>query len=264
MNELAARCAHARTTGQKLLSIYLTAGFPQPAATTELARAIFDAGADFMELGIPYSDPIADGPVIQRASTVALAAGTRLDDVFRLAGVISQWGPVVLMGYFNSVLGRGPARFLDAASAAGVSALILPDLLADSESEFQLLARDKALPVIPFVAPTTRVERMRALSATAAPFVYAVSVTGVTGARGDVPPEVNEYLARVRAAVDKPLLAGFGVSDAATARQLAQHTDGVIVGSAIVRRIDESRTTAAAVSAVSALVQEIKSAIAGG
>ncbi|MBI5060616.1 tryptophan synthase subunit alpha [candidate division KSB1 bacterium] len=261
MSDLASLCIHARERGAKLLSIYLTAGYPDLSATVELARAIFDAGADFMELGIPFSDPIADGPVIQRAATAALAAGTKLDHVFAMAQAISALGPIVLMGYYNSVLGRGATSFLASARTAGVHGLILPDLLWDAEPEFHDLALQHGLPLIPFVAPTTGDERMRALNETQVPFVYAVSVTGVTGSRGTVPAEVSEYLLRVRSAVSQPVMVGFGVSNGDTARQLAEHADGVIVGSAIIRRIDESRTRGQAIPAVSALVRELKLAI---
>ena len=261
MSELADRCAAARASGTKLLSIYLTAGFPDRGATLDLARAIFDAGADFMELGIPFSDPMADGPVIQHASTVALAAGTRLGDVFELCARISALGPVALMGYFNSVLGCGEASFLTAARDAGAQALILPDLLPENEPEFHRQAQAHGVPTIAFVAPTTPLPRMQALDQRGAPFVYAVSVTGVTGSRGELPAEVMNYLATVRVAVRNPLMVGFGVSGGDSARQLAEHADGVIVGSAVIRRIADSANLAEAVNSVAALVGEIKQAI---
>ncbi len=261
MHDLFALCDSARAERRKLLSIYLTAGFPDARWTVPLARAIFDSGADMIELGVPYSDPIADGPTIQHASKVALDAGMKLDHLFELAAEVAQRGPTLLMGYFNSVLGRAPERFLDEAQRSGICGLIIPDLLYDAEPDFRAMSQSHLLPIIPFLAPTSTAERMEQLRQDNSPFVYAVSITGVTGTRTGVAQETVSYIRNASRIIGRPVLAGFGVSNSASARELCQAADGVIVGSAVVKRIQDARNAEDAVNRVSAFVSELRQAI---
>jgi tryptophan synthase alpha chain len=261
MHDLTTICATARSSGRKLLSLYLTTGYPQRTWTAPLATAIFAGGADLLELGIPYSDPIADGPVIQSASTASLASGTRLADVFSLATEISPCGPVLLMGYYNSVLGSGAEKFITRAAESAVSGLIIPDLLWGEDPEFWQACAARKLPIIPFVAPTTTAARLAEINRVTTPFVYAVSITGVTGARASLPLDVRDYLTRARAALTAPLLVGFGISTPNSARELKLHCDGVIVGSALINLIQKSATLSDACESVREFVAELRTAL---
>ncbi len=261
MLNLRSLCEGARAGKGKLLSVYLTAGFPELPWTIPLARTIFESGGDFLELGIPFSDPIADGPTIQEASTLALRAGTRLHDVFDVAHEIADKKPVLLMGYSNMLLAGDDCGILEKSKQSGVAGFIIPDLLLGEEAQWTERAAEKGLTVIPFVAPTTPMSRLRALNKTNAPFVYAVSVAGVTGERREVPDEVLDYLRRARREITLPLLVGFGVSDAASARRLSEHTDGVIVGSAVIRLIKTSNSLKDAQERVGRFVSELKRAL---
>lgn len=261
MSDFAAVCKTARERGRKLLSIYITCGFPEGAWTLPLCTEIFAAGADFIELGIPFSDPIADGPVIQSAAQRSLQAGFRLNDVFVVGRAAAAHGPLLLMGYYNSVLARGAEQFLAKASAAAVQGLILPDLLLSADQEFWAAARAHGVPLIPFVTPTTQPARYAVINAVAAPFVYAVSLTGVTGARAALPADTTEYLERARDAISAPLIVGFGISSAESAIRLKPYCDGIIVGSAVIRLIESAPTLTAACAQVGALVRELRQAL---
>ena len=227
---------------------YLMGGFPDMAGSRAIGEAYAEAGADLVELGVPFSDPLADGPVIHAAGTEALAAGATLHDVLEVGRALAEAVPVVLMCYANLVLARGPERFADELALRGVSGLIVPDLPLE-EAEDTLAACDAAgLALVPLVAPTTPPDRLAAIGARARGFVYTVSVTGTTGERGSLAQDLPDILARTKAAADVPVALGFGIgTPEAAAAAAAAGADGVIVGSRLVRAAAESERPADAV-----------------
>lgn len=225
---------------------YLMGGFPDLETSRAIGDACIDAGADLLELGIPFSDPLADGPVIQAAGARALAAGATTDGVLAVCERLAPRAPVVLMTYVNIVLARGVERFVGQAADAGAAGLIVPDVPLEESAELRAACDAAGLALVPLVAPTTPDERLARIGARARGFVYAVSVVGTTGERegGDA----TELLARVKAATDVPVALGFGISDAAQAAAAARAgADGVIVGSRLVREAAEADDPAAAV-----------------
>jgi tryptophan synthase alpha chain len=231
-------------------------GFPDIEGSREACLAAVDAGADLIELGIPFSDPLADGPVIHAAATHALRAGVTPGDVLGVCESLSDRLPVVLMAYANLVLGGGPAAFADRAAAAGAAGLIVPDLPHDEAAELRAACDGRGLALVPLVAPTTTPERLRELAADARGFVYAVSLTGTTGERDRLQPELDGMVARIKAATQLPVAVGFGIARPEQARAVAAVADGVIVGSRIVRAAGEGGPTA-----VRAVVAELAGAL---
>lgn len=218
---------------------YLMGGFPDLAASRAVGEACAEAGADLLELGVPYSDPLADGPVIHAAATEALAAGATVDGVLGVCEALAARVPVVLMIYANLVFARGAEAFADRARDAGASGLIVPDLPHDEAGELRAACDARGLALVPLVAPTTTDERVRAIGAGARGFVYTVSTTGTTGERDRLPEGLERTVERVRAATEVPVAVGFGISSGAQARRVAELADGVIVGSRIVRAAGE-------------------------
>ena len=231
---------------------YLMGGYPDVRASIECGLAAAEAGADLIELGVPFSDPLADGPVIHAAGTAALEKGVHLHDVLGIAREVSSEIPVVLMVYANVVLTRGAERFADEAASAGAAGLIVPDLPYDEADEVRAACDAAGLALVPLVAPTTTTERVAEIGKGARGFVYTVSLTGTTGERDALPPELEETVARVRKSTDVPVAVGFGISTADHARQVARLADGVIVGSRIVRAAGEGGA-----EAVGAVVREL-------
>jgi tryptophan synthase alpha chain len=228
----------ARTRGEHAMGLFLTNGFPHPDATLPILRAIDEAGADFIELGMPFSDPLAEGLPIQHASERALGHGVTMDDAFRTAERFRARSetPLLLMGYVNPVLRYGVSNFCRAARSSGVDALILPDLPPEEADVIEEAAAEAGLGLVFLVAPNTPEERVRLVDRKASAFVYAVSVAGLTGQQIGGLDQVSAYLARTRALVhNNPLLVGFGIQTHADARRLSAHTDGFIVGSALIR-----------------------------
>ncbi len=252
---------NAKTSGRKLLAIYLTCGFPVRDWTTELARAAFDSGADLLELGMPFSDPLADGPTIQAASQQALDNGITAQDYFETAAQISPLAPTLFMGYLNSV--TTIPNFRERAKNAGLCGLILPEWPVSSSvyHEFEQQAKQMNLPRIPFVAPTTNESRIKQIDKLNAPFIYAVSITGVTGARSGFDDSVLAYLAGLQSKLTTPFLAGFGVSTPEAAQQIAAVSDGVIVGSALLNRVGSASNLSSACQFVSEFVGSLRTAI---
>jgi len=225
---------------------YLMGGFPDVETSAAIGDACIDAGADLLELGIPFSDPLADGPVIQAAGTAALAAGATTDDILRVCARLAPRAPVVLMTYVNIVLARGIDRFVGQAAAAGAAGLIVPDVPLEESTELRAACDTAGLALVPLVAPTTPDERLRRIGALARGFVYTVSVTGTTGERRALDP--GPLLTRVKAATDVPVALGFGISTPQQAAEAAAAgADGVIVGSRLVRAAAESDRPAAEV-----------------
>lgn len=222
--------------GHKLLVPYLCAGFPEPDLTLPLLEALADAGADAIELGIPFSDPLMDGPVIQAASSRALALGMTLDRALAIAETFKarRDTPLLLMSSINPLFRMGPNAFAERAKAAGIAGCIIPDL--PMELQFMLPG---APPMVQLLSPNTPKPRMDALSNTAAPFLYAISVMGVTGTRHALPDYTLPFLRRAKEAAKRPVLAGFGISDTSQACELAAACDGVILGSSLLRALLE-------------------------
>lgn len=243
MNRIDRRFKELGRRGQKAFIAYITAGDPDLATTAKLVPALETAGVDIIELGIPFSDPLADGPVIQAASQRALRKGTDLKKVFAMVELIRirTTIPIVFMTYFNPVLKYGLRRFVETCTEVGVDGVIIPDLPVDEAGELGALGKKAGLATIFLAAPTSTPDRLRRIARRSTGFIYYVSLTGVTGARRELPEEVWSQVARLKSMTDKPVAVGFGVSDPAQARKVAAHADGVIVGSAIVRIVGEGK-----------------------
>ncbi len=253
-----------RSEGRKGLIAYIAAGDPNLAATVDIARQMFQAGADVIELGIPFSDPLADGPVIQQASCRALAAGVDLRGILHAVEEIRRDcpQPIILMGYYNSIYRYGIRQFAGDAAAAGGNGLIVPDLPFEESPQLRDAAREHDLALIPLVAPTTTDSRLQKIAAKASGFIYCVSVTGVTGARAKIETDLAAFTARVKRHTNLPLAVGFGIAGPEQAAGVASHCDAVVVGSAIVRAVAECGTALPAICAA-ALVKRIRSALDG-
>jgi tryptophan synthase alpha chain len=250
LETIAAAFAAARADGRAALMPYMMGGFPDLPESAAIGEAYADAGADLIELGVPYADPLADGPVIHAAGTRALAAGVRLAGVLELGASLAPRVPVVLMCYVNLILARGVERFADDLAAAGISGLIVPDLPLEEAPAVAAACRERGLALVPLVAPTTPEDRLRAIAAHAQGFVYVVSVRGTTGERGSLDGGLADLLERSRAAIggDVPLAVGFGIgSPEQAAAAAAAGADGVIIGTRLVREAAEATEPAAAV-----------------
>lgn len=248
MNRIETKFTSLRQEGRAALMPYLPLGYPTPEVSRELIRVVEDAGADLIELGIPFSDPLADGPVIQHATQVALQNGMTVAECLQLvrdvrAAAVSI--PLVLMGYYNPIFRYGVERFARDAGTAGADGLIVPDLPPEEADELTRACEAASLALVFLAAPTSTEERLRKIADATRGFLYLVSLTGVTGIREAMPPELGAFVRRARALTDKPLCVGFGVSNAATARQVGEIADGVIVGSALVSRIADPAVAAA-------------------
>lgn len=235
LNRIDAAFDRLRRSGGKGLITFITAGDPGYEATASLVLAMEQAGADLIELGAPFSDPMADGPVIQQASMRALSGGATLAGILGLVRRLRERTqiPLLLMTYYNPVLHYGLAVFAAEAAAAGVDGLIVPDLPAEESGPLLAELEARGLHLIPFAAPTSTPARLARIS-DAGGFVYCVSLTGVTGARDGLPPGIGEFMKRVRTCTGRPLAIGFGISTPEQAALMSQLGDAVIVGSAIV------------------------------
>ena len=236
---LARAFARAKAESRGALITYLMGGDPTLAESVQSALACIRGGADIVELGFPFSDPIADGPTIQRAAERALAANVTLESVLRVAADVRSQAaetPLVLMGYLNPVLAMGAARFFTRAAEAGVDAVILPDLPPEEAGELRAEATGNGLSIISMLAPTSTPARRAAVLSVASGFTYFVAVTGVTGTRVEQ-ADLSAPLAAIRAESSVPVVVGFGIGTPDQARAACKHADGVVVGSAIVERI---------------------------
>jgi tryptophan synthase alpha chain len=251
MTRIATAFARAAEEGRAAFVAYLTAGDPSPDATVGLARALAASGADVLELGVPFSDPIADGPVLQRASSRALAGGTDLGSVF-----------VILFSYLNPVLRRGAARTAADAREAGFDGALLTDLPPEEAAPVQPLFRDEGLDTVFLVSPTSPPSRMAAAARLSSGFLYVVSRPGTTGVRRSLPEDLAATVRRARTAAGRlPVAVGFGISDGPTAARAARLADGIIVGSAIMRAAEEAGDRRE--EAVSMLARRIAAACLG-
>ena len=247
-DRIAQRFAELRRTGRRAFVPYVTAGHPDVERSVALLQGLQEAGADVIEVGVPFSDPMADGAVIQASSQKALENGVRLDGVLDIVSRAGLGIPIVLFSYLNPLLRGGPEA-LQRAADAGVHGVLVIDLPLGSDPEREEWFADGPLAFIRLVAPTTPQARMSEIAKTGSGFVYLVSRLGVTGERQELPPELPATAARVRAATSLPLCVGFGISRPEQARAVAQIADGVVVGSAIVRAADRSVDAALALAA---------------
>jgi tryptophan synthase alpha chain len=247
------RIAAAFAAGGKRAALmpYLMGCYPTQEESLRIGRACVEAGADLLELGVPYSDPLADGPVIHAAGTRALAAGASLAGTLQVARELAPSVPVVLMCYANMVFAPGAARFVERLAQTGAAGLIVPDLPYEEADEALAACDEHGLALVPLVAPTTPPERLAAIGAQARGFLYTVSVVGTTGERAALSERFAEIVAQAKAATGVPVAIGFGISTPEQAAQAAAAgADGVIVGTRLVRAAAESRDPAAAVGEV--------------
>jgi tryptophan synthase alpha chain len=253
----------ARSAGRAALVGYLPAGFPSVPASIEAVGVLVDSGVDVVEIGLPYSDPVMDGPTIQAAAEVALAAGTRTTDVFRVVAAVADLAPTLVMTYWNPVERYGVDRFAAALADAGGAGLITPDLIPDEAGEWVAAADTRGLDKVFLVAPSSTTERLWAATAACRGFVYATAVMGVTGARESTSAAGADLVARVRQVTDLPIGVGLGVSNGRQAAEVASYADAVIVGSAIVARLQRADSPLAGMRALSALVHELARGVRG-
>ncbi|MGD8201171.1 tryptophan synthase subunit alpha [Ornithinimicrobium sp. W1679] len=237
LSEVFDRCS---AEDRAALVAYLPAGFPDLDTSLEAVRALAASGADVVEVGVPYTDPLMDGPVIEQAASRSLAGGFRLARVFDLVRAVREAGAVpVVMSYWNPVLHYGPERFASDLAAAGGAGMITPDLVPDEADAWLQAAEAHDLDPVFLVAPSSTDARLRSTAAACRGFVYVASTMGVTGTRSAVGGDAATLVERVRAVTDLPLCVGLGVSDGAQAHEVAAFADGVIVGSALVRAVDQ-------------------------
>ena len=251
---IAARFDALRQQGRRALVVYVTAGHPDPQRSVELLRAIDSAGADIIEVGVPFSDPMADGPVIQGSSQRALEHGMTFDRVLDTISAAKVKAPVVLFSYLNPILAAGNDA-LTRAAKAGAHGLLVTDLPVGADPELEERLSAGPLAFVRLVAPTTPTERMAHIARHGSGFVYLISRLGVTGARSELPTELPDTIGRLRQATQLPICVGFGVSTGAHAAAIARLADGVVVGSAVVKAAEES------VDAAAGLVRELRQAI---
>jgi tryptophan synthase alpha chain len=261
MNPIDALFARLRSQGRKAFVPFLPAGDPDLAFTRDLIASLPAAGADLIEVGVPFSDPIADGPVIQAAYTRALRNKLKLDDLFaavRQATAAPGWAtPAVAMASYSLVFKKGPGAFIRACMTAGLSGAVVPDLPAEEADDLAKLCRDADFKLILLVTPTTDPKRMERIVAACGGFVYVVSVVGITGGQAAVSGMVRQVTTRLRTMTDLPLCVGFGVSRPEHVRELRELCDGVIVGTALVKHLADAGTPAGREAAKAAVVNTV-------
>jgi tryptophan synthase alpha chain len=245
--------------GHKALIPYITSGYPDTESTLEVISLLAENGADIIELGIPFSDPLADGPTIQESSYQALLKGVNTDtclDIARKARKKTA-AALVFMTYYNIVLQYGLERFCKSGSEAGIDGLIIPDLPPEEGAELEGFTRQYGLDLIYLLAPTSTPERIKMVAEKSSGYIYLVSVAGVTGARSSLPPDLTAFVARVRQLAKQPLCVGFGISTPEQARQIGQLADGVIIGSKLIQLIKEDLT----LSSLARFIKSIRTAL---
>jgi tryptophan synthase alpha chain len=255
----------AKKENRAALGLFITAGDPDLRTSLEILLGLPNQGVDFVELGMPFSDPMADGPSIQAGSLRALKGGTKLGDVLTMAKNFRDHHPetpLILMGYYNPIYIYGVGRFIADATSAGVDGMIMVDLPPEEDEEFCLPARAAGLDFIRLITPTTDEDRMPVVLKNSSGFVYYVSITGITGTRSASAASISDAMARIRATSDLPAVVGFGIRTKEQVAEAAQHADGVVVGSAIVDQIaatlnGHGQTGSDTVSSVLALAKEL-------
>jgi tryptophan synthase alpha chain len=263
VSSISQRFQQLKQRQQCALIPFITAGDPDLETTAKALEVLDSNGADFIELGVPYSDPLADGPTIQAAATRALQRKIQLEDVLQLVAKVSPnlQAPIILFTYYNPILNRGIESFFQQIAAVGVKGLVIPDLPVEEAGKVLEVAQAHKVEVILLVAPTSSQERIEAIAKQSQGFIYLVSVTGVTGMRSQIGGRVKELLGNIRELTDKPIGIGFGISNAEQAKQMQEWgADAVIVGSAFVQRLATGSSTES-LEAVEQLCQELKTAI---
>ena len=261
VERIAGAFERAAAEGRAALMPYMMGGFPDLETSAAVIEAYADTGADLIELGIPYSDPLADGPVIHAAGTTALEAGTTFASALALCERVSDRVPVLPMVYANVVLTLGPDRFAAALENAGAAGAIIPDLPPGEDDSVAAALTERGLAPIGFVSPTTSPERLQEVAAGAVGFTYVVSLTGVTGERTELPPELSELVAAVRAASPAPAAVGFGIGTPEQAADVGAIADGVIIGTRLVRLVADAASCAEAVDAVAGFLADTRVAL---
>lgn len=260
MSSIDATLTALKREGQTALVPFLTAGDPDLETTEELIHVLVEAGADMIELGMPFSDPMADGPTIQAASERALLAGTTLTGVLELVARVRQKTnvPIILMGYYNPVFCYGPSAFAAAAATAGVDGLLLVDVPAEEADEIHADLRRNGIDLISLLAPTTPPERMRRLASTGEGYLYYVSMTGVTGTQRVDPEAIENEVKKIQASCSTPVAVGFGITTPADAIAVARFADAVVVGSALVKIIEAHGSGAKLLPEVRTFIRALK------
>lgn len=265
-HRISKRFAELRNAGELGIVTYITAGDPSLDATREFVLALVEAGADVIELGVPFSDPLADGPTIQRASERALKSGTTLAGVLELVHRIRQSSevPLILFSYYNPILQMGLEKFAAAASEAGADGVLATDLTPEESDDYSRILHAHHLDTIFLAAPTSSDERLQKIAASTSGFLYVISRTGVTGAKDSLPDELPVLLRRARHFTDLPIAVGFGISLPGQVSVLGGLADAAVVGSALVSEIEHAATLEAAVTALRGRVQKLKEAARHG
>ncbi len=249
--------------GQKALVVYLTAGCPNPEATREMIIALERAGVDIVELGVPFSDPTADGPIIQAASQRALKNGTTLEGVLNLVSEVRKDSevPIVLFGYYNPIFAYGNEKFAKKASEVGVDGVLVVDLPFEEAREMRRFTDPRGIDSIALIAPTTGKERIRQIADSATGFLYFISITGVTGTLKPSIEDIQSGVRQIREVSSLPTVIGFGISTPAQAAEIAALGDGIVVGSALMKEIDSVQRQDGLIDAVSSFAAGLKKAI---
>lgn len=272
MNRIDKTFDKLRSENCKALIPYVTCGDPSLEFTEQLVLNLVQSGADIVELGVPYSDPVADGPTIQKASARALSNGVALEKIFSLAGRLREkvHVPLIMMTYYNPIYVKGIEEFVKKAASAGIDGFIVPDLPLEEAGPLKVIMDSYDMRLILLATPTTTRGRIERIARLSQGFIYCVSVTGVTGARQRVSEQLDSFLDRIRAKTDLPLAVGFGISGPDTARQAAELADGVIIGSALIDIIEKNTEQGAngvrinpgkALEEVSSFISSVKRAI---
>jgi tryptophan synthase alpha chain len=263
MSRIERKFSALKTKGEKALICFLTAGDPSLEKTREIILGMEAAGVDCVEIGVPFSDPTADGPIIQAASQRALKNNATLAAILKMIESIRKTSeiPIVLFGYYNPILSYGTERFATKAKEAGVDGILVVDLPPEEAAELRQFTDPQGIDFISLIAPTTSIERVRKIAAHATGFLYYISVTGVTGTARPQIAEVKKDVERIRKVTQLPLAIGFGISTPEQAKEIAPYADGIVVGSAIVKMIEENSRKEDLVSVVSQYAREMKKAI---
>jgi len=263
MNRIEQKFRQLRREKKKAFVAFITCGDPNLSTTQKLALEFARLGVDILELGVPFSDPLADGPTIQAASQRALKNRVNLRDVLGLVKRLRRKTqlPIALLTYYNVIFHFGIKDFVKQARASGVDGVIVPDLPVEEAKELIKAAKKKSLATIFLLAPTSDKQRIKKVSASSSGFIYYVSLTGTTGTRKDLPKELTKQLRRIKTITSKPVCVGFGVSNPEQAKQIVRVADGVIVGSAIIKRIEENLGQKGLVLKVAKFVLKIREAI---
>jgi tryptophan synthase alpha chain len=260
MNRIGRKFKSLRRSAEKAVIVFLTAGDPSLDHTREIVFSLGAAGVDLVEIGVPFSDPTADGPILQAASQRALKNGTTLSGIFEMIESIREVSeiPVVLFGYYNPILAYGNERFAERAKKAGVDGILVVDLPPEESVEMRQYTDRLGIDFISLIAPTTGLERIGKISKRATGFLYYVSITGVTGTAKPRVADIKRDVGRIREVTSLPIVVGFGISTPQQAQEIAPHADGVVIGSAFVQMMDENRDRVDLVDIVSNYARKIK------